>query len=490
MRLISTVYRYMMRPAAEYQLATQLFLKALAIIYGIAFWSLFVQIEGLVGSNGILPLTPWLEFLYQNNGAIAWLYKPAVFWFDSSDFTLALVCLLGCLFSVLLFFGFKSMWSLIILFILYLSLYHAGQVFLTFQWDSLLLETGFLAIFLCAGPKRLILFLFHWLLFRLRFMSGISKLASEDPTWSNLTALNYYFETQPLPHVGAWYFHQLPDWILQSGVVLVLFTELIVPFFIFLPRKFRLLAAAATILLQLIIIATSNHNWINLLTIVLCLLLLDDGILRKIIPLRLAPYVFSDNVSSNDVIAKRNYVLPFFAVLIMVSSLTAFSVMVTHRDTGGWLDKTSGLVRSWGIGHIYHVFPTMQTERHELIIEGSNDGKDWQSYVFRYKPGALDKKPVFNLPHQPRLDWMIWFVPPRDEEMMYWFGQFLHGLHEGSQDILDLLESNPFADKPPEYLRVLVYRYRFTTIAEREISGSWWSREYLGLFPYVRPRNP
>ena len=472
-------------PAENYQLASYLYLKLLAVIYFIAFFSLSTQITGLVGENGILPFTEQLEYIYSNYGVMAWLYKPTLFWFDSGDLALQAVCLLGCVLSVFLLIGFKPLWSLIGLFVLYLSLLHAGQTFLMFQWDTLLLEAGFLAIFLNGAPSHLLLFLFHWLLFRLRFMSGVSKISSGDPSWSNLTTLNYYFETQPLPHAGAWFFHQLPEWILQCGVVLVLLTELIVPFFIFLPRKFRLSAAGITICLQLIIIATSNHNWINLLTIVLCLFLLDDDFLKKVLPTRFCCSIKCGSAggSSRQVAEKdkfgellhgsnrvydpvnaqpvkdrrpawRNYILPAFALMIMVSSVTAFSAMVTHLRLPETLDKATTLIRLWGIGHIYHVFPNMQTERHEMELQGSDDGIVWQTYVFRYKPGALDKRPVFNVPHQPRLDWMVWFVPPRSADMMYWYDRFVTRVHEGSPQVLDLLEYNPFPDRPPRYLRI------------------------------------
>jgi hypothetical protein len=475
----------------DYQLASGLFLKLLALVYFTAFFSLSVQITGLVGANGILPFSELLDYLYQNHGMLAWLYKPTVFWFNSSDLALKAVTVLGCIVSLLLFLGYKQKSSLIVLFVLYLSLLHAGQTFLMFQWDILLLEAGFLAIFLTAGPSHLLLFLFHWLLFRLRFMSGISKLASGDPSWANLTTLNYYFETQPLPHAGAWYFHQLPEWLLQGGVLLVFFTELIVPFFIFLPRKFRLFAAATTICMQLLIIATSNHNWINLLTILLCLFLLDDKVLQKIVPLWLRSFISLDkSVQTGSEFRRRQYALPVFAVLILLSSITAFSAMVTHIKYPEALARATFLVRSWGIGNIYHVFPTMQTERHELQIEGSNDGIEWKSYGFKYKPGALDKRPEFIVPHQPRLDWMIWFVPPKNDEMLYWFDRFLSRLQQGSTEVLDLLEYNPFPDKPPAYIRVQVFQYHFTTMAEREQTGNWWQREYLGEFPYVRPRMP
>jgi len=406
---------------------------------------------------------------------------------------------LGCAVSLLLLVGIQPTWSLIILFVLYLSLLHAGQTFLMFQWDILLLEAGFLSIFLTRGANHLLIFMFHWLLFRLRFMSGVSKLASGDPSWSGLTTLNYYFETQPLPHIGAWYFHQLPDWMLKAGVVLVLFSELIVPFFIFLPRKFRLFAAGFTIMIQLLIIATSNHNWINLMTIVLCLFLLDDGVLRKILPgsvqrytaLEPAPGPSLESASHGGHKLLRNRILlPVFGLLIMLSSVVAFTSMVMDSRLADSLKQSTVLIRLWGIGHIYHVFPNMQVERHELEIEGSNDGVEWKTYVFKYKPGALDEVPGFIVPHQPRLDWMIWFVPPRSERMMYWFDRFMQRLHEGSPEVLGLLRHNPFPNKPPKYLRVQAYQYWFTTAEERDANGNWWRREHLGQFPYVRPRIP
>lgn len=491
MKSIATYITIPLQKTDNYQLASVVFIKLLALIYFAAFFSLGTQITGLVGENGILPFSELLEYIYQNHGALAWLYKPTLFWFDSSDLALKGVTLAGCVVSLLLLIGFKPAWSLTVLFVLYLSLLHAGQTFLMFQWDTLLLEAGFLAIFLGGGPNHLLLFLFHWLLFRLRFMSGISKLSTSDPSWANLTTLNYYFETQPLPHAGAWYFHQLPEWLLQAGVLLVFFTELIVPFFIFLPRRFRLFAAAITIMMQCLIIATSNHNWINLLTIVLCLFLLDDDFLKKILPERLSGFILKDKfISTKTKTPLANYALPVFAFLILLSSLTAFTSMVSHTSFPEPLARATFLVRSWGIGHIFHVFPTMQTERHELQVEGSNDGKHWKAYDFKYKPGALDKRPEFIVPHQPRLDWMIWFVPPRSDNMLYWFDRFIERLHEGSDEVLDLLEYNPFPDKPPTYLRVQVFQYHFTNWQEREQTGQWWKREYLGEFPYVRPRRP
>lgn len=479
------------QPATDYELARWLFLKGLALVYLAAFLSLAVQIDGLAGSSGILPFHELLENGFARHGYAAWLQLPNLFWFNSSDLALQGSAIAGAVLAVLLLFGWcKQRPILILLFVLYLSLYHAGQTFTNFQWDYLLLESGFLAIFLADAPTRLLIFLYHWLLFRLRFLSGFSKLANGDPSWIGFTTLNHYFETQPLPHVGAWYAHQLPEWLLRSGVGFTFFAELVVPFFIFLPRRFRLFAAAITIAMQLLIIATSNHNFINLLTILLCLFLLDDRTLGKLLPIQFLhrqrdlchprmPDLISKSLSGAS------------AVLILAISSTMMVEMLTQRPLSSAAYAFATLGPRYGIGNVYHVFPTMQTERQELQIAGSYDGIRWEPYVFRYKPGALGQAPEFIVPHQPRLDWMMWFVPPQGRDMHTWFVRFLDALVENKPAVSHLLAHNPFEGRAaPRFLRVDAYRYRFTTSEERAQTGNWWKAEYLGEFPYVPPRIP
>jgi len=466
-----------------------LFLKALAIIYLGAFLSLAVQIDGLVGQNGIIPFDERLAHVYSIYGELAWLRLPTIFWIDSSDTILIGAAYAGCVFAVLLFLGLFQRTSLIALFVLYLSLFHAGQTFINFQWDYLLLESGFLAIFLVGGPNRLIVFLFHWLLFRLRFLSGFSKLQSEDPAWSGFETLKYYFETQPLPHVGSWYAHQLPEWVLRSGTATVLFAELVVPFFIFLPRPFRLFAAAITILIQLAIIATSNHNFINLLTIVLCLFLLDDRIGRS--------QNKNDLPSIQSAGLNRSWFQPVLrgitlaaAALVLFTSISMMSMMLMNRHLPDSMMTAMHWLRAYGVGNIYHVFPAMQTERQELIVQGSHDGHEWQTYVFKYKPTYTNQAPAFIVPHQPRLDWMMWFVPTQNPVLLPWFDRFIEQLYRNEPTVTALLAENPFTEQAPRYIRILSYRYRFSTQEERAHDGHWWKAEYLGQFPDVRPRIP
>lgn len=476
------------QPASEQRLISWLFLRLLALIYLAAFASLAVQITGLVGNQGILPLDEHFNLAREHYGQRAWLRFPSIFWFTGSgDAALQATALLGILFSLLLLFARWQRISLILLFLLYLSLYHAGQIFTNFQWDTLLLEAGFLAIFLPGGGNLLLIFLFDWLLFRLRFMSGLFKLVSGDPSWSGLTALNHYFETQPLPHIGAWYAHQLPELLLKAGVVLTLFSELLVPFLIFFPRRFRYFAATITILMQLLIIATSNHNFINLLTIVLCLFLLHDDLLKRILPHSLVQRIEAPDPSPGRL---RSALILIALLLILPASLITFTSRVIGHPAPSILQDFSQSVQRFGIGHIFHVFPTMQTQRQELVILGSNDGKSWQTYDFKYKPGNPSNPPAVIVPHQPRLDWMVWFVPTQQPLQMHWFGRLMERLHQGSESVTALLANNPFPEGPPRYLRVDSYSYSFATPQERERSGNWWRIEHLGQFPRVAPRIP
>lgn len=467
--------------AKQFHISSWLFVRLLALIYLVAFLSLSVQITGLVGDQGILPLGQYLETVQQSLGNTAWFRLPTLFWIDHSDTSLLMACYAGVLFSALLFIGKYQLISSIGLFILYLSVWKAGQLFLNFQWDYLLLEAGFITIFLVQGHNRVSIFLFHWLLFRLRFLSGLSK--TDDASWTNLTTLNYYFETQPLPHLGSWYFHQLPDWLLRTGTGFTLFVELVVPFFIFLPRPWRLFAAFSTILLQLLIIASSNHNWVNLLTIILCLFLLDDRLMSSLVP----SFVKGRGMNRQQGRSRVSRgITAFFAAVILSTSVAT----IAHMLTGAGLPEPFRWVRGYGLGNVYHIFPTMQIERYEFQIEGSHDGRIWRQYIFKYKPNNLSDMPAFIVPHQPRLDWMIWFVPSKQPDQRYWFERFLWGLKTNEAVITDLLEHNPFSDRPPGFIRVLTYRYRFTNTDEFAETGEYWKADYLGLFPFVPARRP
>jgi hypothetical protein len=474
------VRRLLTVPAPEHRLVAWLFLRVLALIYLIAFWSLAVQIDALAGSQGIYPIAEQLRNAAEQLGPWRFLLYPSVFWIAAGDSVLEAVAYSGAALSVVLFIGRWQRPLLILLYLLYLSLYHAGQYFTNFQWDYLLLEAGFLAIFL-PGGSRLVVWLFRWLLFRLRFLSGISKLLSGDPTWSGLTALTYYFETQPLPHVGAWYAHHLPEWLLRFGTGATLVVEILVPFLMFFPRRWRFLAAWLTILWQILIILTSNHNFFNLLTIALCLFLFDDRALGRVLP---AGWRLRADGSVLLPLPPRRAVAlaaTAAALVIVPASIVEGTRLIPGMHEPPLLTGWVSWVEQYRVANPYHVFPKIETERVEVQISGSMDGKTWRPYEFRYWPVDLDRMPPVVLPYHPRVDWMMWFIPI-SPVFMDWFERFLHRLLEGSPPVVGLLRSTPFGDKPPASLRIDVYRYRFTTPQERAQTGNWWKRAYLGPF--------
>lgn len=460
-------------------LISALFLRLLALIYLAAFVSTGFQIMGLAGEQGILPVAERIAQLKLEYGWAGFWRFPTLFWLNASGDALAGTIIAGCLFSLMLLFNQLPRLSLIALFVLYLSVFHAGQLFMNFQWDYLLLEAGFIAIFL-PFARHPAVWLMRWLLFRVRFLSGLSKIVSQDPTWANLTALNYFFEVQPLPHWGGWYAHQLPDWILQFGTGAALFIELVIPFFIFMPRKLRLFGAWATILMQVLILLTSNHNYANFLVLALCLFLFEDRDIRRVMP----GAVISRLMDATLVRVQRPSAFALtlgVGVVLFLASLFQGWAMVMNTRPPEPFATVIGHIRPFRVVNNYHVFPTMKTERIELIIEGTRDGYHWKPYMFRYKPGDVMRRPEVIVPHHPRLDWLMWFVPMHPV-FLPWFDRFLDRLLENSPAVLSLLESNPFPDAPPEFVRVSVYRYRFTDIQTRNETGQWWQREYLGPF--------
>jgi len=461
---------------ASYEIVTRWFLRCLGVVYLIAFLSLEVQITGLVGSRGMLPAARFLTAVQSGYGAVPWLRVPTIFWLGVSDVSLRLACVSGAIASIFILIGVVRRAGLVAAFILYLSLVTIGQAFLSFQWDFLLLEAGFLAIFLLPTFPRI--WLFRWLLFRLMFLSGTAKLLSHDPAWRNLTALEFHFQTQPLPTVLAWYFHQVPAGFQKASVVFMFFVELVVPFLMFAPRRIRLFAGAMTLALQALIFLTGNYAFFNLLTAALCLPLCDDALLRRFARTKPARPRTRFPLLQRAVTA---------VLLCFILPASGFELMETFS---GSMPRPAAVVLNsiapFGIVNTYGLFAVMTTSRPEIIVEGSNDGQTWFEYGFKYKPGDLKRAPVWVEPHQPRLDWQMWFAALSGYQSHPWFVNFMVRLLEGSPDVLALLAVNPFPASPPQYIRARLYDYRFTTVAERRATGNWWRREPQGeYFPLV-----
>ncbi len=480
-----------------YFVARRWFLRALGLIFLIAFVSLWVQIDGLIGSNGITPAREFLPAARAQLGDRAWSILPTLCWFNSSDAFLHFLCGGGVALSLLLIFGIAQALSLVGLVAFYLSLTIAGQTFLSFQWDMLLIETGFLSIFVAPWrlwPKRgtdppvsrAAIFLLKLLLFKLMVMSGMVKLTSGDDSWWDLTALDYHYWSQPLPTVIGWWADQSPEWFKKFSVAFCLVVEIIVPFFIWTPRRLRLLACGLLIFLQITIAATGNYCFFNLLAVALCLLLVDDVVWRQksatVIRLREAPARqadrrdgYSDRLSTYAAVVVIVLTLPLNARLI-------YSAFKPEAEFSCLLGSVYARAESFRIVNGYGLFRVMTKDRREIVIEGSADGIDWQSYEFKWKPGDVMRAPGWCAPHQPRLDWQMWFAALGLYRQNPWFVQTVISLLHGKPEVAALFERNPFPQSPPRYVRATVYRYRFTTAEEHRATGASWKRQELGEY--------
>lgn len=465
--------------------ATQwLFLRALAIIYAFAFGSLAFQITGLFGERGIEPVIQFLGSLDRTGSSMRFLAVPSIFWLGADDNTLTAVCFAGVILAAMLFLtGFVSgkfeRLILVLLFVLHLSLVSVGQEFLAFQWDMLLLEAGFLAIFL--GGNRIIPWLFRWLTFRLFVLSGAVKLWSGDPNWRNLSALSHHWHTQPLPTALAWYANKLPSGIQHFATAATLGIELVIPFLLLFPRRLRIAGAWWLIGLEILILATGNYTYFNLLTLALCLFLFDDRALLRFVPQQNRPALARGS-------AGRTMAWAVTAIVMVLSVLH-----MTESFRGRLPAPFSAILRYTAplrIVNNYGLFAVMTTRRDEIILEGSADGETWTAYEFPYKPGKITQAPRWVAPYQPRLDWQMWFAALGNYQSNPWFVSLAVRLLQGSQDVAGLLAYNPFPTQPPRYVRAIVYEYTFTDSQTRAETGAWWKRERKGeYFPPVSLRG-
>lgn len=461
-----------------YNVTSWLFLRLLGAIYLVAFASFGVQAAGLIGSHGILPVTDFLRGMHEYLGVSAYWNVPTLLWLNSGDVVLRVTWIAGICLSLLLLFGVNARVVRLGLFVLYLSLDTTGQVFMTYQWDALLLEAGFLAVFL--GSEVVIVRLFRWLLCRLLFLSGAVKLLSGDPAWRNFTALPIHYQTQPLPTPLAWYFYQLPQWFQRVSMGFLFFVELLVPLLVLAPRRIRFFAAFTITLFQVLILLTGNYAFFNVLTIALCLFAFDDAALGSVLPKRILWRVsLSPKAKQRSVVWRAVSTSVAFLVLF-----TSGFEMAGELSGRRWApaDAVIRTIAPFEIVNTYGLFAVMTTSRSEIIVEGSNDGVNWRPYEFKYKPGDLTRRPRWVQPHQPRLDWQMWFAALGNYQTDPWILHFLERLLEGSPQVLGLLGRNPFPDAPPRYIRAQVYDYRFTTPAEHKATGEWWHQKWKGTY--------
>ena len=466
----------------SYVISSWLFARALGAVLLVAFVSLGAQALGLFGERGIAPIAGFVASA-KRAGHGFWDH-PSALWWSASDASITAVWVVGAVAAGALLLGLVPKIALAVSWFAYLSFVGVGWPFMSFQWDTLLLETTFTAFFFVPlrlrdrpehhhDPHPVARWALWWLLFRLVFRSGYVKLASGDPTWADLTALTYHYWTQPLPNPVSWYANLLPVWFQKLSCALMFAIELGAPVFIWIPAAWAKRAAAASISGLMVLIAfTGNYGFFNFLTVVLCIPLLDDDLLRRVLPARF------DRPATPDPGSRWNTwpgVAP--AVVIALTAAIFFTGTFGNRPAR-WLAP----VYRFGTFNNYGLFAVMTTERPEIEIEGTLDGETWIPYEFSYKPGALDEAPRWVAPHQPRLDWQMWFAALGDARRNPWLANVMRRLLEGEPSVIGLLGKNPFEGDAPKQVRAIIYRYEMTTREERARSGDWWKRSDRALY--------
>jgi hypothetical protein len=453
-----------------FALTQALFLRLLGLVYLAAFASLWPQVVGLLGVRGITPAGESLAALRQAFGAKAFFYVPSLFWLNSSDAALSGVCVAGCIAALCMLGGLFTRYAAAVCFVLYLSLTAAGQPFTGFQWDALLLECGFLALFM--GAPWLI-WAYRLLLFRLLFESGLVKIVSHDPNWRNLHALRYHFLTQPLPTPLAYYMDHAPGWLLDSLTATTLVTELLLCFLIFLPKPWRQTAALLFIALQLVILLTGNYAFFNLLTLCLCLWCFEDSTYAPIRRLLTRTYPTQKMFSGRW----RQFANAFLMLLMIVGILQVVALLIRPASRG--IRALTALIEPFEIVNSYGLFAIMTTTRPEIILQGSDDQIHWTDYSFKYKPGAAHRGLPLVAPYQPRLDWQMWFAALGSYRDSPWVAGLIYRLLLNEPTVTALLDPLPFA-KTPKYIRAELYDYTFSTPSERAGTGIIWKRKMRG----------
>lgn len=464
----------------DYTIILSWFPRLVGLIYLFAFFPFLFQIRGLLGESGILPVSRYLDYLRRvlPINKRLW-YLPTVFWWRCDDRALLAVTWAGVVLSLLLVAGVFPTLLLLLLYILYLSIVSAGQDFLSFGWEGLLLETTVHAFFLSwtVIPNPVVWVSVNFLLFRFFFQAGLIKLKTHDPNWRNLMAVAYHYQSQPLPNTIAWYVHKFPHWFQKVSTFVMFVIELAVPFGIFLTEEIRLITFFALFFLQWSIWVTGNFSFLNHLSVVMIVILIANRFLEPIL-----------GAMPNSTEASLWVQIPLYlfgAGLLFIQVITFLNQLQSHRIFNIILREVS----PFHLGNRFAIFGSMTTKRYEIVVEGSHDGVVWKEYLFQYKPSEISRRPRRISPYQPRLDWQAWFLPFSSYEDNPWFHYFLMRLLQGSPAVLALLRGNPFPDKPPRYIRAKMYDYVFTNFEVKRVTGNWWHRQLIGPYSPVLRRE-
>jgi len=456
-------------PAPAYLRASWLFLRALGAIFFSAFYSLWFQIRGLIGPNGILPAGAWLVAAHNALGLRAFWLAPTLLWINANDMTLTLLVIAGLIASITLMLNLAPRISIAVALVCFLSFVAAAQDFSSYQSDGMLLEAGFLSLFLAPPglrpglgishpPSRASVFLLQYECFRIYFESGLVKILSGEPQWRDLTAMDKYYENGPLPTWLGWYVQQWPHSFHAFSAAATLIVELFVVWLLFFGRRSRWIAFAITTPLQIGIILTANYAFLNYLVLVLGFLLLESG---------------QRTADSGQRVSR------FAAVVLSVHFVTTTAMFFFPTfPTAVFLGQTR-IVNSYGL------FAVMTRARYEIEFQGTVDGRTWIAYPFRYKPQDPMKRPGIFAPYQPRFDWNLWFASLAPWEDNRWLMNVEERLLDNSPPVLQLFAGNPFAKQRPLAVRCVLWQYWFTTQGER----GWWRRELKGSFAPTAVRS-
>ncbi len=453
----------------------------MAVIYLVAFLVAANQFRPLLGERGMLPVSDFVR-------RVPFTKAPSLFHVHCTDRFFALVAWSGTGLAALALSGVTdhapagvSMLVWLTLWALYLSIVNVGQTWYSFGWETLLLEAGFLAVFLgpdAFAPPTLVVVLIRWLVFRVEFGAGMIKMRG-DECWRDLTCLIYHHETQPMPGPFSWWFHRLPVRLHKAEALGNHVAQLVMPFLLFTPQPVAGVAAAVIIVTQLWLMVSGNFSWLNAVTIALALPALGDGILDRILPI-------SPPDSLPDAPAWHDVMVVGLTVLVVALSIRPVLNLVSSRQVMNTTFDPLRLVNTYG------AFGSVTRVRREVIVEGTTDDivtpdTEWREYEFKGKPGDPMRRPRQFAPYHLRLDWLMWFIPLSPHYGHSWFVPFLERLLRNDRDTLKLLRINPFTDAPPTFVRARLFRYRYTTRAERKATGAWWHREPIGTL--VKPRH-
>jgi hypothetical protein len=474
---------------STYWLTRFLVLRLLGLVYFVAFLCLVLQLRPLLGEDGLLPAQLYLGQVTEVLGSrlAGFARLPSIFWIDASDRVMTGAAWLGVGMSACVLLGFANALWMLVLWTLYMSFVHIGQTWYSFGWEIQLLETGFLGIFLCPlldprpfprlPPPLPVFWLLRWLIFRIMVGAGLIKMRN-DPCWRDLTCLYYHYETQPIPNPLSRTFHFMPHWTHKAGVLYNHASELVAPWFAFWPRLGRHLAGAVMLVFQGILILSGNLSFLNWLTIVPILACFDDGLLRRVVPRRLAAHAAAAAAMARPSRAQQ-FAVALLVIIVAALSIQPVSNLLSSRQAMNTSFDPLELVNTYG------AFGTVGRERREIILEGTRDSlitdrTQWKAYEFKCKPGDPNRRPCVCSPYHYRLDWLMWFAAMSEPNEYPWTAHLVWKLLHNDPGALSLLAGNPFPDAPPRFIRAELYRYEFARPGDP--GGAWWKRTRVGAW--------